>query len=65
MLKAINRSTLRPLARSFSTSPSRRLPIEMEKVHTTERLARLRELMKQHKVDIYRMSPRCYLQTAD
>lgn len=25
----------------------------METVHTTERLAHLRELMKQHKVDIY------------
>ncbi|CAL3965654.1 unnamed protein product, partial [Diplocarpon coronariae] len=25
----------------------------MEKVVTTERLARLRELMKRHKVDIY------------
>jgi len=27
----------------------------MEKVDTTERLARLRELMKKHKVDIYSM----------
>lgn len=28
---------------------------DMERVNTTERLARLRELMKQHKVDIYSM----------
>jgi len=27
----------------------------MEKVDTTDRLARLRELMKKHKVDIYSM----------
>jgi len=29
--------------------------LDMEKVDTTERLTRLRELMKKHKVDIYSM----------
>jgi hypothetical protein len=32
-----------------------RTDIDMEKVDTTDRLARLRELMKKHKVDIYSM----------
>jgi hypothetical protein len=32
-----------------------RIDIDMEKVDTTDRLARLRELMKKHKVDIYSM----------
>lgn len=36
-------------------STDRRTDIDMEKVDTTERLARLRELMKKHKVDIYSM----------
>lgn len=34
--------------RSFSSTTT-----EMDKVDTTDRLARLRELMKQHKVDLY------------
>lgn len=32
-----------------------RLDIDMEKVDTTDRLTRLRELMQKHKVDIYSM----------
>jgi len=31
------------------------IDLDMEKVDTTERLARLRELMKKYKVDIYSM----------
>jgi len=41
------------LSRLFSTTRSLRLPIDMERVNTTERLSKLRELMKQNKVDIY------------
>ena len=32
-----------------------RTDIDMEKVDTTDRLTRLRELMQKHKVDIYSM----------
>ena len=32
-----------------------RADIDMEKVDTTDRLTRLRELMQKHKVDIYSM----------
>lgn len=40
--------------RSFSTTARLFVkPSEMEAVNTTERLAGLRQLMKQHKVDIY------------
>lgn len=41
--------------RSFSTTARRFVvqPSEMEAVNTTERLAGLRQLMKQHKVDVY------------
>jgi len=54
MLKALSRlsvqiSTVRP----FSTTIPRRLSLEMEKVPTGERLAGLRKLMREHKVDIY------------
>ena len=38
--------------RSFSSSHSFR-SIDMETVDTTKRLSQLRELMKQHKVDVY------------
>ena len=39
--------------RSFSTTSSLYSSIEMETVDTSKRLARLRELMKEHKVDVY------------
>lgn len=39
--------------RAFATSIPLRRPLEMEKVHTSDRLAHLRQLMKSHKVDIY------------
>lgn len=41
--------------RSFSTTATRRA-IEMETVNTTARLQKLRELMRQHKVDLYSMN---------
>ena len=52
------RSTLS--IRNFSFTTSRRA-LDMETVNTTERLRRLRELMKQHKVDIYSMRRRRHL----
>ncbi|KAI1618348.1 X-Pro aminopeptidase [Exophiala viscosa] len=41
-----------PSVRSFSFSSSRR-SVEMETVDTSKRLAQLRDLMRQHKVDVY------------
>ena len=46
-------SFLRP-SRFFSNSRPR-LIIEMGTVNTTERLSQLRQLMKEHKVDVYSM----------
>jgi hypothetical protein len=54
-------STRVPIRR-FTTSPTLRRPIEMDQVNTTARLQRLRELMTQHKVDIYSMS-QCHSHT--
>ena len=48
-------SGFRSPARAFATYAPLRRPIEMETVDTTERLARLRELMKSNKVDLYSM----------
>lgn len=41
--------------RSFTSSSALGRPVDMETVNSTERLQRLRALMKQHKVDIYSM----------
>ena len=57
LLRGLRTLQLRAFTRLFTTSSPHRSPLDMEKVHTGERLARLRELMKQHKVDIY--STRC------
>jgi hypothetical protein len=46
-------SSTRVCHRNFTTTSLLRRPIDMEKVDTTDRLKRLRELMTQHKVDIY------------
>lgn len=46
-----NRITLR----SFSSSAIIRRPLDMEKVDTSDRIKRLRDLMGKHKVDIYSM----------
>lgn len=52
-----NRLT-KPLTRKKFASLAR---IEMETVNTTERLRRLRELMKENKVDVYSMlQPQSY-----
>lgn len=40
--------------KNFSTT--RLLAVDMETVNTTERLRKLRDLMKEHKVDVYSMS---------
>jgi len=54
MLKAIrNLTNSSRTVRPFSASTRLRSPIDMEKVNTTERLSRLRDLMRQHKVDVY------------
>lgn len=52
--------SLRPLqpSRFFSISRSR-YNIEMGTVETTQRLAQLRQLMQEHKVDVYSMPPLC------
>lgn len=50
-VRAANTSRL-PAPRAFHTSPVLRA-IDMAKVDTTERLAELRKLMKERKVDIY------------
>jgi Xaa-Pro aminopeptidase len=42
--------------RAFHFSPVR-FAIDMEKVNTTERLAELRKLMKEHKLDVYSTNP--------
>jgi len=39
--------------RNLFQSPSKTLCTDMETVNTSERLAQLRELMKQHRIDIY------------
>ncbi len=38
-------------------SSLQRLPIDMETVHTTERLNNLRRFMKEHKVNVYSKIP--------
>lgn len=49
-------SQIRQSSRSLSsTSSTWSLVPAMETVHTTERLAKLRALMKKHEVDIYSM----------
>jgi hypothetical protein len=45
--------------RLFHASATRRYPIDMEKVITSERLSQLRELMKRNKVDIYSKPSGC------
>lgn len=47
-----SKTHLRPLVKPFHSSSASRC-LDMEKVHTTERLRSLRELMKKHQVDIY------------
>ena len=49
-----SRFSTRLVRKSFSTT--RILAIEMETVNTTERLRKLRNLMKEHKVDVYSMN---------
>ncbi len=44
------------LRKYFSTTQF--LAVDMETVNTTERLRKLRDLMKEHKVDVYSMSNR-------
>lgn len=57
MLKSLRRvshiSHLLTQTRSFNSTSVFRSALDMETVHTTERLTRLRELMKHNKVDIY------------
>jgi len=58
MLKHITRafsSSQRVPLRTFAASTPLRRPLDMERVDTTDRLGRLRQLMAQHKVDIYSM----------
>lgn len=47
--------SLRPRSRFFSVFGPR-YSVEMGTVDTTERLSRLRQLMQQHKVDVYSMT---------
>ena len=43
--------------RAFHSSPAYRSIADMvEKVHTTERLAELRKLMREHQIDVYSTS---------
>ena len=49
----------RSSSRAFHPAVSFRFPSEMETVHTTERLARLRELMKTNNVDVYSTMGSC------
>lgn len=44
------------IVRKQFLSTSRTVAIEMETVNTTERLNRLRDLMKENKVDLYSMT---------
>lgn len=56
MLATVSRWFLRPAilsTRSFATTRRLYSPAEMETVDTGARLKQLRELMSQHKVDIY------------
>lgn len=56
MLANVSRFFLRPSnisARSFATARRLYAPAEMDKVDTSSRLKQLRELMSQHKVDLY------------
>lgn len=54
MLSSVRTLLRQPRAiRRFNSSIVLRSSTEMDKVNTTERLSKLRELMKQHKVDIY------------
>ena len=58
MLKGLTRLFAfnnRAATRAFTISSHLRRPIDMEKINTSERLAQLRGLMKDHKVDIYSM----------
>lgn len=43
-------------SRNFTASTTLHRPVDMETVNTTARLQRLRELMKDNKVDIYSTS---------
>lgn len=45
--------------RLFTASARRFRPVDMDKIDTTHRLERLRELMRQHKVDIYSTTTPC------
>lgn len=59
MLATVSRFFLRPSTpsiRSFTTARLLYSPAEMEKVDTAARLKHVRELMSQHKVDIYSMA---------
>lgn len=40
----------------FFSASVRRYAVDMEAVNTTERLAKLRQLMQDHKVDVYSMT---------
>ena len=52
------------ITRTFHSSPVHCSIADMvEKVHTTERLAELRKLMREHKIDVYSTS-RLHLLTA-
>lgn len=64
MLKPLCR--LPGIYRAFHSSAVRRSALDMEVVHTAERLGRLRDLMKRNKVDIYSKMQRLpMVQTAD
>lgn len=51
--RGIRLSTLIRPYRCFFATTSSKQPVDMEQVHTTERLAHLRRLMRQHNVDLY------------
>lgn len=60
-----------PSSLSFFSSSSTHLssstinsPLNMDTVHTTERLAQLRSLMKEHKLDVYGMQSRTRLEAS-
>ena len=62
--------TFRTLRRQFKFHPTKRpfslsfsfCALEMATVNTSERLAKLRQLMEDHKVDVYSMSMSFYAQ---
>lgn len=54
------RSFTRTTSRSYSVTRILRQAADMETVNTTERLQRLRELMKSNQVDIYSMHSCCH-----